>query len=316
MANDAFLDALAAEIVSTESGQSRLDALAVEVVSTESGQSRLDAFVVELVWTGTGILPIMVNAQQLDLGSGHFESAGEYSRQLTMSNDAVTANKIAFDWRTVEIPASKFQYDGTTRSYYTLTTGPVATNSPLLEQPTLARNGVNDLTKVTTTAGTKQWSISGSVLAVHGDVTASGDTYTLRYIVHDTLKDGILLQADTTDATPTYLTTDGGAEAVSNIVRLEDDSTLLCRIYLVARRTDANDESASFIYEVVLDRNAGAATTALVGSPRTVFSAQDGSWTIGISANTTLGGLRVLATGEAAKSISWRAFIVLQPVRG
>jgi len=113
------------------------------------------------------------------------------------------------------------------------------------------------------------------------------------------------------------MTTDGAAVALSNVLRLEDDSTLLCRVYVVGRRTDGNDESAGYCYEVLIDRNTGVATTALVGSVRERFVAEDNAgWAVAITADTTRGALQVQVTGENAKDISWKALVLFIPARG
>ena len=47
---------------------------------------------------------------------------------------------------------------------------------------------------------------------------------------------------------------------------LANDSTWKFKVDLVARRTDADDESAAYRFEGCIDRNANAASTRIVGS--------------------------------------------------
>lgn len=127
----------------------------------------------------------------------------------------------------------------------------------------------------------------------------------------------LVVRRVTTNATTTELTLDGGAPTASNVIQLADDSTILVRVAVVARRTDADNESAGYRIEAVLDRNTGAGTTALVAAiDKKVIAEDQGPWDCDVVANTTDGALRVNVTGQAGKTIRWVAFIRLTEVRG
>ncbi len=115
----------------------------------------------------------------------------------------------------------------------------------------------------------------------------------------------VLLKAQTTDATQTELLVNGSKLVVP------DNTTWAFEVHVVARRTDAADESIGYRYHGVVDRQSGAATVALVG---TVAETADGvdaaasTWDIVVDADASFGTLRIRVTGEATKTIRWVAF--------
>jgi hypothetical protein len=112
----------------------------------------------------------------------------------------------------------------------------------------------------------------------------------------------------TTNATPTALTSDTSTVSAYNQVVLPNDSTYAFTILVVARRTDADNESAGYEFKGVIDRNGSAATTALVGSvTKTVLAEDTAAWDVNVAADTTNGALAITVTGEAAKTIRWSA---------
>lgn len=118
------------------------------------------------------------------------------------------------------------------------------------------------------------------------------------------------LNAITTNATPAVLSYTRAAASASTVIVLPNDSTHAFEALIVARRTDANDESAAYKITGCIDRNASAGTTALVGSPVVTPLAEDTpAWDVVATADTTLGGLTFTVTGEAAKTIYWNAIV-------
>lgn len=127
----------------------------------------------------------------------------------------------------------------------------------------------------------------------------------------------MVMRRQTTDATATVLTSDGGAPGSGNQVVLPSDCTCLFRVDVVGRRTDADNESAGFAFQGVIDRNAGAGTVALVGTPtKTVLAEDVAAWDANVTVDVTSGGLAVTVTGEAAKTINWVAVAQLVEVVG
>jgi hypothetical protein len=111
-------------------------------------------------------------------------------------------------------------------------------------------------------------------------------------------------------------TTDAALTSMGTIA-LPDDSTFMFTAYIVARRSDADNESAGYKIEGVIDRNTGVATTALVGTIiKTVIAEDTAAWDVTAVANVSSGGLTIQVTGEAAKTIRWVARVQLVEVSG
>ena len=124
-----------------------------------------------------------------------------------------------------------------------------------------------------------------------------------------------ILRTQTTNATVTEMFLDGTGG--TRRMTLSNDSTWRFEIFIAARRTDANDESAAYEVKGAIDRNASAATTAIVGGVSYNVTAEDtAAWDITVDADTTNGALRIQVTGEAAKTIRWVAFVRTVEVTG
>lgn len=141
----------------------------------------------------------------------------------------------------------------------------------------------------------------GEIVQSSGALAATGDTQSTQ----------ITISGTTTSGTATVITTG------SFLLPLDNDSTLYFDVKIVARRTDADNESAAFKLEGCIDRNTNAASTALVGAVTKTFVARDSaSWDVLADADTTNGALRITVTGETGKTIRWAAFVRLVEVVG
>lgn len=115
-------------------------------------------------------------------------------------------------------------------------------------------------------------------------------------------------------------TTSGTAQNIrldGSIVKIViPDQTTWCFVaYVVARRTDADDESAAYKIEGCMDRNTGSASAGLVGTPTVTVIAEDTSaWDVAVSESS--GALEIACTGEADKDINWVARVTLVEVTG
>jgi len=123
----------------------------------------------------------IINADDMNLVSSELEAAGTNSQQLSIKAAGVTEAKLGFSWETVEVAASAFGFSAT-RSTYTLASA-ASSNGNVIDNAELLENGVGGLVRVTTTAATDEWSLSGTTLSVHGDITATGSTFQLRYVI-------------------------------------------------------------------------------------------------------------------------------------
>jgi predicted phage tail protein len=123
--------------------------------------------------------------------------------------------------------------------------------------------------------------------------------------------DQTTLQAQTTNATQTTLTTNGEAAAATNIILLTDNNTLRFEGTLMAK-TSNNLEHAKYFVEGIFERGVGAATVAEVTSKLTVLHEDVDAWDVEIAADVTNGGILIKVTGEAATTINWIADIYVR----
>jgi len=109
-----------------------------------------------------------------------------------------------------------------------------------------------------------------------------------------------VLRNQTTNATQTELFADASAGDIS----VGSDCSMSGFIRIVARRTDADGETAHYTIEWTIDNNAG--TTALVGAISVVTVAEDtAAWSVTATADNSNDGINILVTGEASKTIRW-----------
>ncbi|HEY0915657.1 MAG TPA: hypothetical protein VGE22_12370 [Solimonas sp.] len=140
-----------------------------------------------------------------------------------------------------------------------------------------------------------------------------------RHLAGDTIANGafatpgdaqtsvVVRKLQTTDATQGSMTT----------ITLPNDSAYLFSALVVARRADADGESAGYRIEGVIDRGSTAGSTAFVGTPAVTVIAEDTSaWDVVVALNTGSGGFQIRVTGENGKTINWVARVTLVEVTG
>lgn len=127
--------------------------------------------------------------------------------------------------------------------------------------------------------------------------TASGAQQTAR----------LVMGRQTTDATPTVLTSNTSAAGTTNQVILSNNSACFFKGQVIANVTGAGD-TKGWVIEGVIKRGANAASTALVGTVTVTSSYADAgasTWAVAVTADTTNGGIKVEVTGQAATTIRW-----------
>lgn len=115
------------------------------------------------------------------------------------------------------------------------------------------------------------------------------------------------LRVETTNATPTVVTTNGSGAGANNQITLPNSSVYAVKAIVAARQNSTGD-CAMFELTFLVKRNANAASTAIVGTPTVtqVFAdAGASTWAVSVTANTTTGCAAITVTGEAAKTIRW-----------
>ena len=117
----------------------------------------------------------------------------------------------------------------------------------------------------------------------------------------------LVLGKETTNATATVITSDGGAASGTNQVILPNNSAYYFKGAVIAGVTGAGDTKGWSI-EGVIKRGAGVGTTALVGTPTVTSLYADAgaaTWAVTATADTTNGGLKITVTGQASTTIRW-----------
>lgn len=121
----------------------------------------------------------------------------------------------------------------------------------------------------------------------------TGSYYTHQYVLHGT----------TTDATETEILT-----TASTRIPVATDTTVFYEVSIVARRTDATGESASWHLKGCADNFSG--TVADVGSVYEIAVAQDDvELTVDVRADDINNAINVFVTGATSKTIRWTAIV-------
>jgi hypothetical protein len=149
------------------------------------------------------------------------------------------------------------------------------------------------LNTVATGAGTDARLPGGNVYA-NGAFTSAGDAQIGQYVMRNI----------TTDDTASELFLDGAAAQFV----LQDNSAVTFELTMTALRTDASGGAASYMFVGGIRRDTGAASTTITGSVSKVIVAEtNAQWGCDVVADTTTGALKVVVTGQAAKTIRWVA---------
>ena len=118
------------------------------------------------------------------------------------------------------------------------------------------------------------------------------------------------LVVNTTNATETTLTSDGGSAATANQLVLSNYSSMTVTGRIIAQRkgSESASSTASWTFVAHIARGNNAASTALIAAvtPTLIAASADATaWTVAVTADTTNGTLKVTGTGEASKNIRW-----------
>ena len=110
-----------------------------------------------------------------------------------------------------------------------------------------------------------------------------------------------IFHGSTTSATPVEL----GDDFANPAQYIMADQLVSC-VTLQIAATDNTDNYAAWV-EFLVKRGANAAATSIIGSPvvRETKSAGAATWSVTVAADTTNGGVKLTANGEAAKTIRW-----------
>lgn len=155
-----------------------------------------------------------------------------------------------------------------------------------------------DLTVTGAVNGAVTVSYTASDAQVHGDA----NNYSKQYILYGT----------TTDATETEIYVGG---VLNSRIPVATNTTVFYDIQIVARRTDAINESGGFSIKGVVDNFAG--TVEDVGDLYEVIVATDNAnILVDATADDINNALKITVTGEASKTFKWTALVKTTEVTG
>ena len=139
---------------------------------------------------------------------------------------------------------------------------------------------------------------SGQISFGNGRVDNDGDS---QYSV-------TTLRCKTTNNTQTVMTTDNSTATALNQINLASSVAMSFKGMVVARESagSGTDCAAFEISGLIRQEAGGASTTVLVNSAITVIDNQP-NWGLALSADTTLGGLKIQVTGASSTTIKWAA---------
>ena len=115
----------------------------------------------------------------------------------------------------------------------------------------------------------------------------------------------------TTDATASRFSSDGGVAGAANTINLSNFAVFAGRLTVVAKVIGTTD-AAVWMLDVAALRGNGVGTTVMVlGAGASIAptgsNGTGSAWRLAIAADTTNGGISVTATGAAATTINWSA---------
>lgn len=142
---------------------------------------------------------------------------------------------------------------------------------------------------------------------IHGLGVSNGNTYG----GHQQAETGMNLE--TTDATPTVMAMSSGGG--SDYLTIEPDSCTVFKAFVVARN---NADEVNKAWEVTFAvKRTTTGDPAIFGTPTYTEVGEDAgatTWDIAVGIDTTNDAVKLTATGEAAKTIRWTAYIIATQV--
>ena len=123
----------------------------------------------------------------------------------------------------------------------------------------------------------------------------------------------------TTNATATEIGVAGGSNTPTTRIALVNNSTYIFDCDIVARQSATGTDYSAWNLKFCINREANAASTALVGSAtKTVIGQTAGAsaWDVSVTADTTNGRPNISVTGAASTTIRWAATIRMTKVSG
>ncbi len=128
-------------------------------------------------------------------------------------------------------------------------------------------------------------------------------------VTGDAQKSTFILSKRTTDATPSILAVDNLTVTATNQLVLQNNNSIRFKGSIIARQSGSTNTSAWDI-DGIIQRGVGVGTTTIVGLANVNVVSNLPLWgTPAITANTTLGCLKVTVTGASTTNIQWTCVI-------
>lgn len=129
-----------------------------------------------------------------------------------------------------------------------------------------------------------------------------------------------VLRRQTSDATATALTTDGGTPGPANQILMASKSVYACRVLVVARDIGGGNGKAMWDFTVLARRDSGA-NPLVTSSPSgaaapSISTGTVTGWTVTIGADGPNGTMSITVIGAAGTSINWVARVMSVEVVG
>ena len=168
----------------------------------------------------------------------------------------------------------------------------------------------------TNTAGGQYSWVPGGMQADARGVYGKGAWASGRFAANGDAQAGeLVLRRQTTDATPTVLTSDGNAPGATDQVALPNNSAFACRVLVAARDIGGGNGKAMWDIAALARRDAGPSSVLVSSSPAgavapTISVGTTAGWTVAIGADTANGAMSVTVTGAAGATIKWVARVL------
>lgn len=152
--------------------------------------------------------------------------------------------------------------------------------------------------------------VSGTARGIQGYVVAPASLAPMS--TQGSAQTGLLILArQTTNATPTVLTSNLFSASATNQVSLPNNSAYSFSGEVIAGVTGGSS-TARWTISGAIKRGIGAGSTTLVGTPTVTMTHNDalaGGWVVALTADTSNGALTVTVTGSSSTTIRWVAKI-------
>ena len=239
-------------------------------------------------------------------------STGTAPFVLASTTQVANLNVSYLEGNTWEVPGTIGSTTPNSAVFTTLQANSTVTLNPANANISLQPTGTGTVTINPATTGTIDNMIIGGTTPAAGNFTTITTTEPL-YISNGTFTTGgiatmgmYVLRNVTTNNTPTELFLNG--ELASSRVILKNNSVYTFNILISGRRYDATGGGAGYEIRGVMRKDSTSSSITMIGAiSKTILGETNSSWDATVTADTTNGSIKIVVTGENAKTIHWLA---------